>query len=93
MSEAGPFGIDENSRRVGKFASGLVTSVVINFKPEDEEDYYHKLIVDVNGTRIAIPVIGKPLLLPFTIHPITSPVQLSLPQDLGLAEYWISRTK
>ncbi len=58
MDENNVFRFDENSQRVGKFPSGMSMIVTIKFQPEDDKDYYHKLVVKTTRSRFAIPIIG-----------------------------------
>lgn len=58
MDENNVFQFDEASQRVGKFPTGMTMIATIKFQPEDDRDYYHKLIVKTTRTRFAIPIIG-----------------------------------
>jgi hypothetical protein len=58
MDENNVFRFDENSQRVLKFASGMTMVATIKFQPEDDQDYYHKLIIKTLDSRFAIPIIG-----------------------------------
>jgi hypothetical protein len=59
MEETSIFKFDESSQRVAKFPCGMSITATINFHPEDDRDYYHKLVISTNTRRFAIPIVCR----------------------------------
>jgi len=59
MDENSIFKLDQCSQRVAKFPCGMAITATINFYPEDDRDYYHKLVIHTNASRFAIPIVCK----------------------------------
>jgi len=59
MDESCEFSLDENFVKMMKFPCGMGTNIVVHFNPTADKDFYHKLIIVSNHSRLTVPIIGK----------------------------------
>ena len=59
MDTNGDFSLDEKSVQVSKFAPGMIFKTTIKFNPQEDRDYFDKLVIVTKDSRFAIPILGK----------------------------------